>query len=228
MDDGESTTEGDGSMAEDSESTSEGAESTSEGGESTNDDVTPSGPVRDRYTDLDVAEDLPSDGFVGERDDATLCYPLAGGLPVAADDELLMIRKRRGLGADLYNAPGGKVEAGETPAESAVRETREETGVDVGEVEKRGEFDFFFGDDHVFCCHVYVAGDVSGDPEDTPEAFPEWRARSDIPYDEMWEDDELWLPHVLDGDTIRAVFYFDGDGDDLLAHDLAVDVGDFY
>lgn len=192
--------------------------------ESTSDEPTPSGGVRERYADLDVAERLPSDGFADERDDATLCYPLRGGLPVAPDDEVLMIQKRRGLGEDLYNGPGGKVEPGETPVEAAVRETREETGVDVGRVEKRGDFDFFFGDDHVFCCHVYVGHDVAGELEASPEAYPEWRARSEIPYDEMWDDDELWLPAVLDGETIRAVFYFDDDGDEFLAHDLAVGV----
>ncbi|MFC6951726.1 8-oxo-dGTP diphosphatase [Halorubellus litoreus] len=176
------------------------------------------------HADVDVADGVPSDAFAGERDDATICYPLRGSLPLAADDELLMIRKRRGLGADLYNGPGGKVEAGETPREAAARETKEETGVEVADLAKRGEFDFYFGREHVFCCHVYVAHSVTGSPEETPEAFPEWRAREDVPYDEMWEDDELWLPHVLDGDTIRGVFYFDADGDEMLEHDVAVGV----
>lgn len=176
------------------------------------------------HADVDVAARVPSDAFAGERDDAVICYPLRGTLPLAPADELLMIEKRRGLGAGLYNGPGGKVEPGETPMAAAVRETREETGVAVADLDKRGEFDFYFGDGHVFCCHVYVARDVQGDPQDTPEAFPEWRARRDVPYDRMWEDDELWLPHVLDGDTIRGVFYFDADGDEMLAHDLAVDV----
>ena len=180
--------------------------------------------VRERHADVHVADRLPSDAFVDERDDAVICYPLRGTLPLAPADELLMIEKRRGLGADLYNGPGGKVEPGETPMAAAARETREETGVAVADLDKRGEFDFYFGDEHVFCCHVYVARDVQGELRDTPEAFPEWRARETVPYDRMWEDDELWLPHVLDGDTIRAVFYFDVEGDDLLAHDLAVDV----
>jgi 8-oxo-dGTP diphosphatase len=188
------------------------------------DDGTVASGVRERHADVDVTVAVPSDAFVAERDDAVICYPLRGPLPLAPADELLMIEKRRGLGADLYNGPGGKVEPGETPMAAAVRETREETGVEVADLDKRGEFDFYFGDEHVFCCHVYVARDVRGDPQDTPEAFPEWRARRDVPYDRMWEDDELWLPHVLDGDTIRGVFYFDADGDEMLAHDLAVDV----
>jgi len=182
--------------------------------------------VRERHADVDVAAGVPSDAFVGERDDAVICYPLRGTLPLAPADELLMIEKRRGLGADLYNGPGGKVEPGETPMAAAVRETREETGVAVADLDKRGEFDFYFGDEHVFCCHVFVARDVQGELRDTPEAFPEWRARKDVPYDEMWEDDELWLPQVLDGDTIRGVFYFDADGDELLEHAVAEGVDD--
>jgi 8-oxo-dGTP pyrophosphatase MutT (NUDIX family) len=192
-------------------------------GSTTSEDAAESG-VWASHADVDVAERVPSDAFAAERDEATICYPVRGDLPLAPDDELLLIRKRRGLGADLYNGPGGKVEPGETPAEAAVRETREETGVSVGDVAKRGEFDFYFGDEHVFCCHVFVGRDVSGESEDTPEAFPEWRARADVPYDEMWEDDVLWLPQVLDGDTIRGAFYFDADGDDMLEHDIAVDV----
>ena len=182
--------------------------------------------VRERHADVDVAAGVPSDAFVDERDDAVICYPLRGTLPLAPADELLMIEKRRGLGADLYNGPGGKVEPGETPMAAAVRETREETGVAVADLDKRGEFDFYFGDEHVFCCHVFVARDVGGELRDTPEAFPEWRARKDVPYDEMWADDELWLPQVLDGDTIRGVFYFDADGDELLEHAVAEGVDD--
>jgi 8-oxo-dGTP diphosphatase len=192
-----------------------------------------SGPGQERsgvwtaHADVDVAESVPSESFASERDEATICYPLRGDVPLDDDDELLMIRKRRGLGADLYNGPGGKVEPGETPRESAIRETKEETDVVVEDVEKRGEFDFYFGDEHVFCCHVYVGYDVHGEPEDTPEAFPEWRTRADVPYEEMWEDDEIWLPQVLDGERIRGVFYFDADGDELLEHAVADDVDAF-
>lgn len=176
---------------------------------------------------VDLAAGVPSESFSRERDEATICYPLRGTLPVAPDDELLLIRKRRGLGADLYNGPGGKVEPDETPLEAAVRETREEVGVDVGPldaVEKCGEFDFYFGDDHVFFCHVYIASEVTGTPRESEEAIPEWRTRDAVPYDEMWADDELWLPEVLDGDTVRGVFYFDADGEELLEHALRTGV----
>src|SRR5438094_443021 len=56
------------------------------------------------------------------RERANLCF-------ILKDDRLLLIRKKRGLGAGKINAPGGKIDPGETALESAIRETREEVGV---------------------------------------------------------------------------------------------------
>ena len=43
---------------------------------------------------------------------------------VVKDGRVLLIRKKRGLGAGNINGPGGHIEAGETPIECAIRETR--------------------------------------------------------------------------------------------------------
>ena len=32
-----------------------------------------------------------------------------------------------------------------------------------------------------------------------------------IPYDEMWADDHLWVPHLLAGRRFAGRFVFDGD-----------------
>ncbi len=54
-----------------------------------------------------------------------------GGIVLGDDGRLLMIQ--RGTEPDLgrWSLPGGRVEAGETDEEAAVREVREETGLDV-------------------------------------------------------------------------------------------------
>jgi 8-oxo-dGTP diphosphatase len=52
------------------------------------------------------------------KDPATLVFVFRG-------DEVLLINKKTGLGKGKVNAPGGKVDPGETPRAAAVRECRE-------------------------------------------------------------------------------------------------------
>jgi 8-oxo-dGTP diphosphatase len=137
---------------------------------------------------------------------------------------VLLIHKKRGVGAGLYNGPGGKVEQGETPREAAVRETREEVGLRVQDPEKLGELYFEFGGDPFMFVHVYRATEFAGEPVETAEADPEWFHRSAVPYDEMWADDRYWLPHLLDGEPFAGEFVFDEDGDELLEYDLETGV----
>lgn len=52
---------------------------------------------------------------------------------VLSDGKVLIGRRPDGVPlAGLWEFPGGKVALGETPAETAARECREETGLDVG------------------------------------------------------------------------------------------------
>ena len=154
--------------------------------------------------------------------EAVLCFVLRG-------DEVLLIEKRRGLGEGWYNGPGGKLEPGETPLECAVRETREEVGVTPLDPEKVGELTFVHdGDEHTFV-HVFRAVDHEGTPRPSPEARPYWVPVDDVPYDEMWDDDHLWLPYALDGRSFAGRFRFEG-GDALdeaafVDYELTLDVG---
>lgn len=138
------------------------------------------------------------------RERATLCFIVKGG-------RILLIQKKRGLGAGKVNAPGGKIEPGETPLAAAIRETQEEIGVTPLELEERGHLHFQFTDGYSLRCTVFMAADFRGTPIDTAEAAPFWCAVDAIPYDEMWEDDQHWLPHMLAGHTFAAYFTFEGE-----------------
>ena len=60
-------------------------------------------------------------------------------LPVTKDGDLVMVRQWRfGAQALSSEVPGGVMDAGESPAETAVRETREETGYAHGTVTELG------------------------------------------------------------------------------------------
>jgi len=145
------------------------------------------------------------------RERANLCF-------VVKDGRVLLIRKKRGLGAGKINGPGGKIEPGETALEAAIRETQEEIGVTPLAVEERGVLHFQFTDGYSLHCTVFVATDFEGEPIETIEAAPYWFAFDAIPFDEMWEDDRHWLPHVLAGK--RFVAWFEFDGDRMLSRDL--------
>jgi ADP-ribose pyrophosphatase YjhB (NUDIX family) len=58
--------------------------------------------------------------------------PLVGALAVVArNDAVLLVARGRAPNRGLWGFPGGHVELGETVAEAATRELREETGVDA-------------------------------------------------------------------------------------------------
>lgn len=135
---------------------------------------------------------------------ATLMFILDG-------DEVLLIRKLRGIGAGKINGPGGKIDPGETPLEAAVRETQEELEVTPLNPRKMGELYFAMSDLPDIFVHVYMAREYEGTASETPEAVPLWTHRHRIPYDLMWEDDEYWLPRMLEGGLFRGRFYFEGE-----------------
>lgn len=130
---------------------------------------------------------------------------------VIRDGEILLIEKKRGLGAGKINGPGGKIEPGESPLGCVVRETREELGIEARNPVKLGELHFAMSDDPDILCHVFRAGDFEGRPVETVEAKPRWCRLDDIPYDEMWSDDIHWLPLLIEGTSFFGRFVLAGE-----------------
>jgi mutator protein MutT len=137
-------------------------------------------------------------------DRANLCFIIKEG-------RVLLILKKRGLGAGKINAPGGKLEPGETAMQAAVRETQEEVGVTPLHLEERGYLRFQFKDGYALGCSVFVAHDLVGEPCSTEEADPMWVALDAVPYERMWADDREWLPAVLEGGSFTGSFVFEGE-----------------
>ncbi|MDD4304835.1 MAG: NUDIX domain-containing protein [Patescibacteria group bacterium] len=101
--------------------------------------------------------------------------------------------KKRSFGVGKWNGVGGKPEGNETITSTAIREAKEEIGVNIKEsdLEKVCEFKFFFKDGKnnqevsVFLCKSW-----EGDIIETEEMMPQWFHIDKIPYDNMWSDDK--------------------------------------
>lgn len=138
------------------------------------------------------------------KERATLLFFRIGG-------KLLLILKKRGLGKGKFNAPGGRMEPGETPRDTAIRETREEVGLTPLDPVERGRLDFVFTDGYSLSCRVFTATAYTGTLAETDEAKPFWCDESAVPYANMWADDRLWLPKLLAGEPFHGRFIFEGD-----------------
>ncbi len=140
---------------------------------------------------------------------------------VVKDEQILLIRKKRGLGAGKVNGPGGRIDPGETPEQCAVRECGEELCITPTGVREAGELRFQFADGHAIHGYVFTATDLEGTPTETDEAVPLWTPLDAIPYDEMWQDDRLWLPLMLERRWFDGRFLFDDDT--MLGHTVEID-----
>jgi 8-oxo-dGTP diphosphatase/2-hydroxy-dATP diphosphatase len=133
----------------------------------------------------------------------TLCFLRDG-------DRVLLGMKKRGYGAGRWNGLGGKVEAGESVEEAAKRECREEAGVEVAALERRGILHFITEGDPVRMeVHVFLATAWAGAPVETEER-PEWHALDALPFDAMWPDDRHWFPAFAGGEYFGGTFFFRG------------------
>ncbi len=147
------------------------------------------------------------------RERATIVFVRRG-------EDVLLIRKKRGLGAGKINGPGGRMEPGETPLDCAVREAQEELGITPLGAVRCGELRFQFLDGYALLGYVFLATGYEGEPRETDEAVPIWTPVRAVPYQEMWADDALWFPHLLAGRGFRGRFVFDGDR--MIDHQLDV------
>lgn len=134
----------------------------------------------------------------------TLCH-------VIDNDRLLLKRASRGISMGKWNAPGGKIENGESPEACAIRETYEETGLRVENLFYHGLMKFVVNGNREpsFLVHLFSSENASGELKEGDEGELRWFSTKELPFDSMWEDDRYWMHLMLERRKFDAVFCFD-------------------
>jgi 8-oxo-dGTP pyrophosphatase MutT (NUDIX family) len=125
--------------------------------------------------------------------------------------EILLAMKKRGFGVGKWNGVGGKNNPGEEIEQTAIREAEEEIGVTPLNIKKVAVINFYFpkNPDWGQEVHVFTAVKWKGIPKESEEMKPKWFKIADIPYKQMWWDDEIWMAKILAGKLVRGSFTFE-------------------
>lgn len=127
---------------------------------------------------------------------STICY-------IDNGEQFLLLHRNKKLNdyhAGKYISVGGKFEPGESPEDCAIREIKEETGLNAEKLILQGFISFpnFQHDGEDWYSFVYRVTEFSGELIDSDEGTLHW-----VDYDKVlsmptWEGDYIYLRWVMD------------------------------
>lgn len=106
--------------------------------------------------------------------------------------------KKRDYAEGKWNGFGGKVDPGELTIAAAVREVREESWVTVAPQDLKPVATLHYHEDpEDWVVYVYRCTKWKGVPKETDEMRPQLFRIDSLPYDQMWDNDKLWIEKIL-------------------------------
>lgn len=123
--------------------------------------------------------------------------------------KVLLGMKKRGFATGVWNGFGGKVQEGESIEEATKREMKEESGINLIDLNKIGVLKFEFENNpEIIEVHIFKSENFSGEPTESEEMNPRWFHVDEIPFEQMWPDDIFWMPMFLEGKKFKGKFLF--------------------
>lgn len=124
------------------------------------------GDARQRAVVAAVRKNL--DDYIAELDhrfeDTQLrVLGLTAEIYVVREGKLLLLKRQGGIGSGMWYIPGGVVEPGEEPVVAAIRETREETGLDITNCEHLRTWNWSAQNNRDAYHVAYIAEEPSGE-----------------------------------------------------------------
>ncbi len=127
--------------------------------------------------------------------------------------KILLCMKKRWFWVGLWNSAWWKIDWCETMEECMIRELKEETNLDVekNDLKEVGILYFYFDFKPEWNQKVviFMINDFKWILQETEEMKPEWFSIDQIPYNQMWKDDIIWLPRIINWEKVEYDFYFD-------------------
>ncbi len=141
---------------------------------------------------------------------ATLCY--VQNKKTNSTLMLHRVKKENDYHHGKWNGLGGKFEPGESPEECAVREVKEESGLNAKSIKMKGfiTFPIFDGieDWYVF---LFVIDDYDGELIDSNEGNLEWIPNEELININLWDGDKYFIPWLFEDKFFSAKFIYENE-----------------
>ena len=107
------------------------------------------------------------------------------------------VKKEQDFHEGKWNGLGGKLDPGETPEECAIREVKEESGLDLKALKLRGIITFpLFDQVDDWYVYLFTGTEFSGDLIDSPEGDLQWIDNDKLLDLNLWEGDYIFLKWI--------------------------------